>query len=567
MRFLRRFKFFMNIFLRILNKIRFGEVENIGHDEIYNITFQRGYSRRPYRVAPGYSLLENGKVLQKNVVDVFSKFEAPDDAKKIVNQNHFATLDTDKKYTIYGQDGTKIFEMGDDSKYSSVSFLSDDQKVVQVEDKMFGGTFFIINADPQTKFMTEEYSSVELLEDGKRKVTTLKKNNYGQQATYYLNENFLPCSVKFIEKENEEEQEGAKAVEIYPEFDYAPKYKPAFAVCDQNMQALSDQYAKIENVHGHWLATDFEGNKRFIDEKGRNRSYPIDKIVDLGNETLLVKRNHSTNWDIQRQDNLRYVVKGIKKAIHNEKTGLTFGFYGDNAVVFGYDALKMYAVDGDTARLVLNLLNKTRMGSKFIDRVQANPEQMDKTLATIKTVLSSNLEQNPNNSYIKRLTGTSSRSLDRRFINHLIGVYKAREKRDNKTISEIESQISSLESQISSLNTRLKQVRDKKGLASQVYYSTLETKERLERKLSVLIDGLATSVDLETTKEDEYETAISYAGIQCHTPESLRAQKEAENKEETSTFTEAEQSEEDALVSPFPGSQPHTISQDDEKHS
>lgn len=108
----------MNIFLRILNKIRFGEVENIGHDEIYNITFQRGYSRRPYRVAPGYSLLENGKVLQKNVVDVFSKFEAPDDAKKIVNQNRFATLDTDKKYTIYGQDGTKIFEMGDDSKYS-----------------------------------------------------------------------------------------------------------------------------------------------------------------------------------------------------------------------------------------------------------------------------------------------------------------------------------------------------------------------------------------------------------------------------------------------------------------
>ena len=407
---------------------------------------------------------------------------------------------------------------------------------------MFGGTFFIINADSQTKFMTEEYSSVELLEDGKRKVTTLKKNNYGQQATYYLNENFLPCSVKFIEKKNEEEQEGAKAVEIYPEFDYAPKYKPAFAVCDQNMQALSDQYAKIENVHGHWLATDFEGNKRFIDEKGRNRSYPIDKIVDLGNGTLLVKRNHSTNWDIQRQDNLRYVVKGIKKAIHNEKTGLTFGFYGDNAVVFGYDALKMYAVDGDTARLVLNLLNKTRMGSKFIDRVQANPEQMDKTLATIKTVLSSNLEQNPNNSYIKRLTGTSSRSLDRRFINHLIGVYKAREK-------------------------RLKQVRDKKGLASQVYYSTLETKERLERKLSVLIDGLATSVDLETTKEDEYETAISYAGIQCHTPESLSAQKEAENKEETSTFTEAAQSEEDALVSSFTGSQPHTISEDDEKHS
>ena len=83
----------------------------------------------------------------------------------------------------------------------------------------------------------------------------------------------------------------------------------------------------------------------------------------------------------------------------------------------------------------------------------------------------------------------------------------------------------------------------------------------------VLIDGLATSVDLETTKEDEYETAISYAGIQCHTPESLNAQKKAENKEETSTFTEAEQSEEESLISSFTGSQPHTISEDDEKHS
>lgn len=554
----------MNIFLRILNKIRFGEIETIGHDEIYNITFQRGYSRRPYKVAPGYSLLENGKVLQKNVVDVFSKFEAPDDAKKIVNQNRFATLDTDKKYTIYGQDGTKIFEMGDDSKYSSVSFLSEDKKVVQVKDKMFGGTFFIINADPNTKFITEEYASVEVMQDGRRKVTTLKKNNYGQQATYYLDKNFLPCSIKFIDN-HDEQQEGEKAVELYQEIDYSPRFKPTFVVCDQNMQALSNQYAKIEKAFGHWLATDKNGEQRFIDKNGRNRSYPIDKIVDIGNGQLLIKRNHSVNWDIQRQDNLKFVIKGIKRAIHNSDTGLTFGFYNDTPVLFGYDASEMHTVDPETARLVLNLLNKTRMGSKFIDKVQSNPEEMDKTLATFKTILSKNLEQNPNSKVIKRLVGTSSKSLDRRFIRHLIGVYKAREKRDNKTISEIESQISSLENQISSLNNRLRVYRDKRGVASEAYYSTLESKERLERKLSVLQTGLTTHISLLSEKREDEEIA-EYAGIQCLTTETMAEMRNASPVAKVpETFTEKPETEEEILISKYAGAQPQTTEKGDEE--
>ncbi len=554
----------MNIFLRILNKIRFGEIETIGHDEIYNITFQRGYSRRPYKVAPGYSLLENGKVLQKNVVDVFSKFEAPDDAKKIVNQNRFATLDTDKKYTIYGQDGTKIFEMGDDSKYSSVSFLSEDKKVVQVKDKMFGGTFFIINADPNTKFITEEYASVEVMQDGRRKVTTLKKNNYGQQATYYLDKNFLPCSVKFVDN-HDEQQESEKAVELYQEIDYSPRFKPTFVVCDQNMQALSNQYAKIEKAFGHWLATDKNGEQRFIDKNGRNRSYPIDKIVDIGNGQLLIKRNHSVNWDIQRQDNLKFAIKGIKRAIHNSDTGLTFGFYNDTPVLFGYDASEMHTVDPETARLVLNLLNKTRMGSKFIDKVQSNPEEMDKTLATFKTILSKNLEQNPNSKVIKRLVGTSSKSLDRRFIRHLIGVYKAREKRDNKTISEIESQISSLENQISSLNNRLRVYRDKRGVASEAYYSTLESKERLERKLSVLQTGLTTHISLLSEKSEDEEIA-EYAGIQCLTTETMAEMRNATPVAKVpETVTEKPETEEEILISKYAGAQPQTTEKGDEE--
>lgn len=554
----------MNIFLRILNKIRFGEIETIGHDEIYNITFQRGYSRRPYKVAPGYSLLENGKVLQKNVVDVFSKFEAPDDAKKIVNQNRFATLDTDKKYTIYGQDGTKIFEMGDDSKYSSVSFLSEDKKVVQVKDKMFGGTFFIINADPNTKFITEEYASVEVMQDGRRKVTTLKKNNYGQQATYYLDKNFLPCSIKFIDN-HDEQQESEKAVELYQEIDYSPRFKPTFVVCDQNMQALSNQYAKIEKAFGHWLATDKNGEQRFIDKNGRNRSYPIDKIVDIGNGQLLIKRNHSVNWDIQRQDNLKFAIKGIKRAIHNSDTGLTFGFYNDTPVLFGYDASEMHTVDPETARLVLNLLNKTRMGSKFIDKVQSNPEEMDKTLATFKTILSKNLEQNPNSKVIKRLVGTSSNSLDRRFIRHLIGVYKAREKRDNKTISEIESQISSLENQISSLNNRLRVYRDKRGVASEAYYSTLESKERLERKLSVLQTGLTTHISLLSEKSEDEEIA-EYAGIQCLTTETMAEMRNATPVAKVpETVTEKPETEEEILISKYAGAQPQTTEKGDEE--
>lgn len=554
----------MNIFLRILNKIRFGEIETIGHDEIYNITFQRGYSRRPYKVAPGYSLLENGKVLQKNVVDVFSKFEAPDDAKKIVNQNRFATLDTDKKYTIYGQDGTKIFEMGDDSKYSSVSFLSEDKKVVQVKDKMFGGTFFIINADPNTKFITEEYASVEVMQDGRRKVTTLKKNNYGQQATYYLDKNFLPCSIKFIDN-HDEQQESEKAVELYQEIDYSPRFKPTFVVCDQNMQALSNQYAKIEKAFGHWLATDKNGEQRFIDKNGRNRSYPIDKIVDIGNGQLLIKRNHSVNWDIQRQDNLKFVIKGIKRAIHNSDTGLTFGFYNDTPVLFGYDASEMHTVDPETARLVLNLLNKTRMGSKFIDKVQSNPEEMDKTLATFKTILSKNLEQNPDSKVIKRLVGTSSKSLDRRFIRHLIAVYKAREKRDNKTISEIESQISSLENQISSLNNRLRVYRDKRGVASEAYYSTLESKERLERKLSVLQSGLTTHISLLSEKSEDEEIA-EYAGIQCLTTETMAEMRNATPVAKVpETVTEKPETEEEILISKYAGAQPQTTEKGDEE--
>ena len=429
---------------------------------------------------------------------------------------------------------------------------------------MFGGTFFIINADPNTKFITEEYASVEVMQDGRRKVTTLKKNNYGQQATYYLDKNFLPCSVKFVDN-HDEQQESEKAVELYQEIDYSPRFKPAFVVCDQNMQALSNQYAKIEKAFGHWLATDKNGEQRFIDKNGRNRSYPIDKIIDIGNGQLLIKRNHSVNWDIQRQDNLKFVVKGIKRAIHNSDTGLTFGFYNDTPVLFGYDASEMHTVDPETARLVLNLLNKTRMGSKFIDKVQSNPEEMDKTLATFKTILSKNLEQNPNSKVIKRLVGTSSNSLDRRFIRHLIGVYKAREKRDNKTISEIESQISSLENQISSLNNRLRVYRDKRGVASEAYYSTLESKERLERKLSVLQSGLTTHIGLLSEKSEDEEIA-EYAGIQCLTTETMAEMRNATPVAKVpETVTEKPETEEEILISKYAGAQPQTTEKGDEE--
>ena len=70
----------------------------------------------------------------------------------------------------------------------------------------------------------------------------MKKNNYGQQATYYLDKNFLPCSIKFIDN-HDEQQESEKAVELYQEIDYSPRFKPAFVVCDPNTKFITEEYA------------------------------------------------------------------------------------------------------------------------------------------------------------------------------------------------------------------------------------------------------------------------------------------------------------------------------------
>lgn len=557
----------MNIFLRILNKIRFGEIENIGTEESGNISYQKGYSRKPYKVAPGFSLLKNGKVLQKNVLDVVSKFSAPEKAKNIVNGERFLTINTDKAITIFTNTGAKLFELESENTGShKVSYLDGEHKKIEIHDTLVGQKYFVFIGNESDSFITEPYVKVSELENGKRKVVAFKTNKFGQQSTYFLDENLLPCSAKFVEA-SEELEDGTVKAELYQssQMQNSSEYEPVFAVCDSEMKPISARYAKIEKAYGHWLATDINGEQRFIDKNGRNRSYPIDKIVNIGNGTLLIKRNHSSNWDIQREDNLKFVVKGINKAIHNSETGLTFGFYEGKAVLFGYDPSNMHAVDGDTARLVLNLLNKTRMGSKFVDKVQANQEEMDKTLSVFKTVLSKNLEQNPNNTLIKRLVGSSSKSLDRRFINHLIGIYRAREKRDNKTISEIESQISSIESQISSLNNRLKLYRDKRGVVSEAYNITLESKERLERKLSVLQTGLTTHVNLLSSSTDE-ETTLEYAGIQCLTPEVMEEMRSS--KPATTPSTEQvsrEETEEEILISKYAGSQPQLPEKGDEE--
>lgn len=474
----------MNIFLKVLNKIRFKEVKLIGTvADQFNEKSNKSKNFEYFEATPrrkkeeGFTLLLDGKVLQKDVEQLCAPFTAREELKPFTNSFKLATK-TGRIVRLYDVNGYCISPLGLNinkapENYYDVNALSLDNSALQISG--FMGTSFFINF--KDNFISEEYSSVEKINDEEFKVVSKDTGK-----TYFLSKDLLPFEKPMIAEIEEVEDEMPENLEI--------------SVETQNTQT------QIETMFGHNIMTFENGEKRFIDEKGKKRSYPIDKIVDLGNGTMLIKRNHSSNWDIQKTDNLKFVVKGLKNAIHNPDTNVTFAIYNDQPVIFGNDPLKMYDVDQNTAKLVMKLLNKSKMPTAFVDHVQAHPEEMDQTLKTFKTVLSENLEVDPSNALLKRLTGISNKSLNRRFVNHLIGIYKAREKRENKNISDIEKRILELESQISLLNTKVEIAKSKKDVASESYSNTVEVKSRLEKKLNEL-SKIKNNPEKETQPGDE----------------------------------------------------------------
>ncbi len=468
----------MNIFLKLLNKIRFENVELIGKvKDQFNEKTNKTKNFEYFKATPrkkdssGFTLLLNGKVLQKDVEQLCAPFTVSDDLKPFTNDFKVATK-TGRIVRLYDVNGYCISPLGlkinstpSENYYDTTAFALDNS-ALQVDG--FMGTSFFINFN--NNFISEEYSSVEKLEDGTFKVVSKDTGK-----NYYLSKDLLPFEkpIAKIEEVEEIEDEMPENLEI----------------------SVENKQSQVETMFGHNIMTFENGEKRFVDEKGKKRSYPIDKIVDIGNGTMLIKRNHSSNWDIQRTDNLKFVVKGLKNAIFNNDTNVTFAIYNDQPVIFGNDPLKMFNVDQSTAKLVMKLLNKSKMPTSLIDDVQAHPEELDKTLKTFKTVLTENLEDDPNSALLKRLTGISNKSLNRRFVNHLIGIYKAREKRENKNISDIEKRIRELESQISILNTKVEIAKNKKDIASESYSSAVENKSKLEKKLEEISQNKNTTIE------------------------------------------------------------------------
>lgn len=462
----------MNIFLRLLNRIRFKDVELIGEvqnqfngesKKVKNFEYFKATPKT--KKATGFTLLLNGKVLQNNVDQVCAQFTASEKLKPFSNAYKFATK-SGTSAKLYDVNGYCITPLGPTprGKYYDISSITSINSAFQIKGLM--GTSFFINFD--NNFISEEYSSVEKAIDGTFKVVSRDTGK-----TYCLSSELLPIEETLTLEDaiSEETQD------------------------QMELEAIQESEPKTETLFGHTIVTKKNGERRFIDENGKNRSFPIDKIVDLQNGTILIKRNHSSNWDIQRMDNLKFVVKAIKNCIHNSDTHLTFGYYEDKPVIFGTDPSKMYQVDESTAKLVLNLLNKTKMSSTLINHVESNPKEMDATLKVFQSVLLQNLESDKNNKTLRRLTGRIS--LDRRFVNHLIGIYKAREKRESKTITDIERQIKFFEDQITMLSENLETAKDKKGIASESYSSILEIKGRLEQKLKELEESKSEKGDEE----------------------------------------------------------------------
>lgn len=475
----------MNIFLKVLNKIRFKDVNLIGTvadqfnekpGKSKNFEYFEATPRR--KKEEGFTLLLDGKILQKDVEQLCAPFTANEELKPFTNSFKLATK-TGRVVKLYDVNGYCISPLGlkinkiPSENYYDVTALTPDNSALQINGFM-GASFFI---NFKNNFISEEYSSVEKINDNEFKVVSKDTGK-----TYFLSNDLLPFEKPMIDEIEDIEDEMPENLEITIE--------------NQNKQT------QIETMFGHNIMTFENGEKRFVDEKGKKRSYPIDKIVDIGNGKILIKRNHSSNWDIQKTDNLKFVVKGLKNAIHNQDTNVTFAIYNEQPVIFGNDPLKMYDVDQNTAKLVMKLLNKSKMPTAFIDHVQAHPEEMDQTLKTFKNVLTENLDDDPNNALLKRLTGISNKSLNRRFVNHLIGIYKAREKRENKNISDIEKRILELKSQISILNTKVEIAKNKKDIASESYSNAIEVKSRLKKKLDELSKTKDTT-EKETQPGDE----------------------------------------------------------------
>lgn len=492
----------MNIFLKFINLVRFSKIKELGEVENNNFQLATSRTRKTH-------VLKNGKILQKEVSDVFGTFGKNSESHK--SSTYFVTRDKDNNLFIFDYkgkcltpnslayssqglnpdtfigheiEGTTLTRVYDSNK-NQYFYISDDPNVSQLDFENY----------KKIRFITENYVNYHEFSD-KIKVSSATTNDLGKRATYFIDRNGNPCSVKFT-NESDIDENGNIILELYSENGEDPKY----ILADINYAPITKEYAELQTFQGQYVASDENGDVRFIDSKGRNRSHSIDQAIVLGNGNVLIKRKHSNYWDIQRLDNLRYVVRNLKNVIYHPETGTAFAIYEGTPVVFGYDALSMHKVDGNTGRLIFNLLNKTRMGSKFIDRVLSHPETVDHTLAIVKSVMKENLEKAPSNIYLKRLTGETNKSLDSRFLTRLVKINKNRAYRDNKAIFDFERQMEELEKQIIEIERRIKalgdelsRVRAKHGETSERYQKTLFLKQRFEAKLEKLRNTLKNTI-------------------------------------------------------------------------
>lgn len=414
----------MNIFYKFINFFRFKEISNLNEKgDVCAAVY-----RNPKKCL---AVLNNGKVVSQGFVYVSTNM-----LNKTQNLNKDYMFAVSK--SINGEGVYHLLDRkGNDLTPNGLFCANDDYHRLITKKDSFGN--IIVQDYDDTKFIiyptsgkiseTYTFEGVgELNHNDERVVTTT------DGLSYYVSGYGKKLSPKYLTKSDEDKYGSSIILMPNPN----DEYEYVYVIMDKNHQAVSEIANNILYTGEDYILSNQNDETYFVDSYGERLTENFKSAYYLNNGVKVLNFDNGKHSKLLDKNNKELCeIYGVNV---NKDLGVILGIVNGKAVVTGYDASKLYAVDENVAKMYMSKLKGKRLNAYKIETIINEGVDVHKTTKAFDKVLKTNAKSEPENEALKLAADKASKDFEKA----LNTSSERRIKKYNRNMEEIQAKFADL---------------------------------------------------------------------------------------------------------------------------
>jgi len=411
----------MNIFYKFINFFRFKDISKLNEKgDVCAAVY-----RNPKKCL---AVLNNGKVVSQGYVFVSTNML---NESKNSNKDYMFAVSK----SINGGDVYHLLDKKGNDLTPNGLFQTHDgfHKLITKEDSL--GNIIVQDYD-DTKFIiypisgkiseTYTFEGVGELNDNNERVVTTTDG-----LTYFVSGYGKKLSPKYITR-SEEDKYGSSIIlmqNINDEYEYV------YAIMDKDYQIVSEDANEIEYTGNDYMLSNLAGETYFVNSNGERLTENFESAHYLNNGVKVLNFEGRRHSKLLNEDNKELCE--ICSVDVNKDLGIISGIVNGKAVITGYDASKLYAVDENVAKMYMNKLKGKRLNAFKIETIINEGVDVYKTTKAFDKILKTNFKAEPENDMLRLAADKASND----FIKALNTSSERRIKKCDKDLLDIQDQL------------------------------------------------------------------------------------------------------------------------------